>query len=297
MTAFHKKNLVYLCLLALCLILAACSSQSEEGWTRLNAADKTVPITPPPGAVLESPSLEAAEPDPLEPVLLACDLAFKQAIDGQYAVDLDEEAKSALFYVWQDDINGYALDAAMVNKADYETWQGIKKALCSLSTTIQKKFDEADAGLYTVELHLVDPYDFELLLASISDGAVTFDIVDETPAGQKVSTALYGEDAYHAREPRTLGEQNALKTALSYLSVSAFSKTGLISQLEFEGYTHSEAVFAAESCGADWDEQAAKSAASYLRISSFSRQGLIEQLQFEGFTYEQALYGVVKNGY
>lgn len=95
----------------------------------------------------------------------------------------------------------------------------------------------------------------------------------------------------------TMGQKNALKSAESYLGFTAFSYTGLIKQLEFEGYTTEEATFAADNCGADWNEQAAKSAKNYLSFTSFSRDGLIEQLEFEGFTHEQAVYGVEANGY
>lgn len=95
----------------------------------------------------------------------------------------------------------------------------------------------------------------------------------------------------------TMGERNALGSALDYLDVMAFSYTGLIEQLEFEGYSHAEAVYGADHCGADWYEQAARSAAEYLDVMSFSRSELIEQLEFEGFTHDQAVYGVDQNGY
>lgn len=98
------------------------------------------------------------------------------------------------------------------------------------------------------------------------------------------------------KEP-TIGQKNALKKAKSYLSHSAFSYDGLIHQLEFEGYSNEEAVYAVDNCGADWNEQAAKKAKSYLSHSSFSRAGLIKQLEFEKFTHEQAVYGVEQNGY
>lgn len=94
-----------------------------------------------------------------------------------------------------------------------------------------------------------------------------------------------------------LGKKNALKTAENYLSFSAFSKKGLIDQLEFEGYTSEEAKYAADNCGANWNEQAAKKAQSYLDFTSFSKQGLIEQLEFEGFTHDQAVYGAKAVGY
>lgn len=90
------------------------------------------------------------------------------------------------------------------------------------------------------------------------------------------------------------GKRNALKSAKSYLSVLPFSYIGLIKQLEYEGYTHSEAIYAAENCGADWYEQAVMSAEQYLSVMAFSRSGLIEQLEYEGYTHDQAVYGVNK---
>lgn len=95
----------------------------------------------------------------------------------------------------------------------------------------------------------------------------------------------------------TFGEQNALKSAQSYLSFSAFSHSRLIQQLEYEGYSNAEATYGADRCGANWCEQAAKCAANYLKVSAFSESGLREQLKFEGFTDTQAYYGAAKNGY
>ena len=86
----------------------------------------------------------------------------------------------------------------------------------------------------------------------------------------------------------TRGEQNALNRANDYLEFMSFSRSGLIDQLEFEGYTTSEAEYAVDNCGANWDEQAVLKAEEYLDFMSFSRSGLIDQLEFEGFTYDQA---------
>lgn len=99
------------------------------------------------------------------------------------------------------------------------------------------------------------------------------------------------------QKPSNIEQENALAKAKSYLKYSAFSRQGLIAQLEYEKFSAEAAVFAADNCGADWNEQAAKKAASYLKYSAFSRQGLIDQLEYEGFTYEQAVYGVTQNGY
>ena len=100
------------------------------------------------------------------------------------------------------------------------------------------------------------------------------------------------EDAETNNETATFGELMALESAKNYLRVSAFSKQGLIEQLEFEGYSNEEATYAVNHCGANWKEQAVKAAKQYLRVMSFSKQGLIDQLIFDGFTEEEAIYGV-----
>lgn len=88
------------------------------------------------------------------------------------------------------------------------------------------------------------------------------------------------------------GMRNALQSAKDYLDAMSFSRKGLIEQLEYEGYSSSEAEYAVEHCGADWNEQACDMARDYLEVMAFSRSSLIEQLEFEGFTHSQAVYGV-----
>lgn len=95
----------------------------------------------------------------------------------------------------------------------------------------------------------------------------------------------------------TLGMKNALQKAKDYLNFTAFSYTGLIKQLEYERYSHEEAVYGADNCGADWYEQAVLKGQNYLDFTSFSRDGLIRQLEYEGFTNAQAVYAVNELGY
>ena len=116
------------------------------------------------------------------------------------------------------------------------------------------------------------------------------DVVDSTSTSTDDSDSASNSEA-------TLGEQNAYKKALRYLDYTEFSYTGLIGQLEYEGFSTEEATYGADHCGADWNEQAAKKAKSYLEYTSFSRDGLIKQLEYEGFTREQAEYGASAVGY
>jgi colicin import membrane protein len=94
----------------------------------------------------------------------------------------------------------------------------------------------------------------------------------------------------------TRAEENAIRSAESYLSFSAFSRSGLIVQLEYEGFTNADATLAVGYLDVDWNQQAALSAEQYLDFSSFSRSGLIDQLLYEGFTQNQATYGVDTTG-
>ena len=98
-------------------------------------------------------------------------------------------------------------------------------------------------------------------------------------------------------EQITLGQQNALKQAKRYLDLAGFSYQGMIEQLEYEQYTHEEAVYAADNCGADWKKEAVKKAKSYLDLTSFSKQGLIDQLKYVKFTDEEAQYAAEQVGY
>lgn len=110
-----------------------------------------------------------------------------------------------------------------------------------------------------------------------------------------------------AQAKTSLGKSNALSRDISYLNYSSFSKSGLIKQLKFEGFTSSEAKYAVENCGANWNKQAVskanwkkqavKKARQYLDTMSLSKSGLISQLKFEGFTSAQAKYAAKKVGY
>jgi TM2 domain-containing membrane protein YozV len=100
-----------------------------------------------------------------------------------------------------------------------------------------------------------------------------------------------------AAPTETLSQRNAKATAQDYLDFSSFSRSGLIGQLEYEGFSTDDATYAVDAISPDWNQQAAQTAADYLEYSSFSRQGLLDQLLYEGFTPSEAEYGVTAVGY
>lgn len=113
---------------------------------------------------------------------------------------------------------------------------------------------------------------------------------DSTSATQNQSAQTQSEP-----EPKTpnetVSQSNAVRSAKAYLAYSAFSRDGLVEQLEYEQFSHADAVYGADNSGADWYEQAAKSSEAYMEYSAFSRGSLIEQLKYDGFTQAQAEHG------
>lgn len=217
-----------------------------------------------------------------------------------YKIDVTDNAVSAC--VWVDGL-AEELDAckqAGERSAQWETVKACSLAIAKLSRTICSSEAQSDVDLF---FFVLDDRGREDTLLAVYNGEVTLDIFEgydaagaESAQGAPDQQAKADEEPAAASEP-TMGERNALKSAQQYLSFMAFSYDGLVRQLEFEGYSHDEAVYAADNCGADWNEQAAKKAADYLDMMSFSRDGLIDQLEFEGFSEEQAVYGVEQNGY
>jgi len=94
----------------------------------------------------------------------------------------------------------------------------------------------------------------------------------------------------------TVGQQNAVDKAQSYLKFLPFSRQGLIDQLVYEQFPVADATFAVDNIGADWNAQAVAKAKSYLSSMSFSHGSLVDQLIYDKFTREQAEYGVSQNG-
>lgn len=115
-------------------------------------------------------------------------------------------------------------------------------------------------------------------------------VATEEPAAEATPVAPAAPDL-------TMGQRNAVAKGENYLSFTAFSRSGLIEQLQFEGFDAADAEFAVDTIAPDWNVQAEKKAKTYLDMTSFSREGLVEQLVFEGFTQEQAEHGATANGY
>jgi hypothetical protein len=134
---------------------------------------------------------------------------------------------------------------------------------------------------------------------------------DETSPDRQISTSAGAvnsaptetvqdmpKQAYGLTKP----QKNAFRSAERYISISGFSRSGLIKQLSSDagdGYSVADATAAVDSLNIDWNEQAVRSAKRYLSISGFSCKGLIEQLSSsagDGYTLSEATYGARQAG-
>lgn len=87
------------------------------------------------------------------------------------------------------------------------------------------------------------------------------------------------------------GADTAEEAAQLYLLSAPYSYSALVQELKNEGFTEEQAVAAADSCNADWNEQAVRAGKEYLKEREFNEEGLTEQLKYDGFSDEEAAYG------
>ena len=116
-------------------------------------------------------------------------------------------------------------------------------------------------------------------------------------ANQLTGSSLNNPQASITIHASSVSLANAKRSAQNYIRIMGFSRSGLINQLVFEGYSKSISTKAVDSLKANWNKQAVRVAKNYLNVMPFSRQGLIDQLKFDGFSSSQAAAGVKGAGY
>lgn len=124
-----------------------------------------------------------------------------------------------------------------------------------------------------------------------SVGAVGGAVTDSEQAAAEADAQAAG--ASHAETP---AQTNAFMSAKLHMSEMPYSHAGIVAMLESEGYSHEDAVYAADRLGVDWNAKAAEMAQQYVNTMEFTREDLIDQLMYEGFTREQATAGVTAIG-
>lgn len=89
------------------------------------------------------------------------------------------------------------------------------------------------------------------LSASVAFGACGGGTAEE-PTTEAAESTETTEEATTEAEPETnetMGQKNAVRKAKDYLAFMGFSHSGLIEQLEFEGFTAEQAEYGATAVG------------------------------------------------
>jgi hypothetical protein len=145
--------------------------------------------------------------------------------------------------------------------------------------------------LASVKTDEVCPGDEAEAPAKVEETAKAQKPVEPVKTEEPAKPAKTEEPAEPEAPSATASQEQAARLAEQYLEYTSFSRSGLIDQLVYEGFSKSDAKFGADYLDTDWSEQAAAKAQEYLDYTAFSRSGLIDQLEFEGFTHKQAEYG------
>lgn len=246
--------------------------------------------------VLSFPAMAFAEDSAMSQLRSLMDSSFPERYE------IREVGRLVIIDSWGVGMMGQVLKAQLGDEECIESWNNLTSTIVSVQPKLQSLFDSQPDNKKIVIWNIVNESKHDVTWLSVSEGEVLYDTIaaselkevgssNKTPAATSAPTPVPEEPAL------TLGQKNAIGSAQSYLSFSGFSRSGLIKQLEYEGYSTEDATFAVDYLNIDWNEQAVKSAESYLSFSSFSRQGLIDQLEYEGFTHEQAVYAVGQVGY
>ena len=219
--------------------------------------------------------------------------SYETALSHTDEFDGDAYLSAAIYFTKKP--NGYGL-----TQLDADDDGRIKFALNgsdtrSTNTTYGLAFSFANGKVIDIRCYIRDPGYFysesDHINAAPTPTPSPTPAVTATPKPTAEPTEKPAEESSSESSKITTEQISAIQTAKSYLKHIAFSHDGLVGQLEYEGYSHEDSVFAADNCGADWNAQATACAKSYLKSLAFSYSGLIEQLEYEGFTEEQAQHG------
>ncbi len=226
---------------------------------------------------------------PPSAVVLLFQSTFSSENGREYEFEYDEESKIYSLYITQ---KGLAYSASMAKLDDdiMGAWIDMRDSFNELSDTAVGIISDltGDPSPF-LSINVRNDLDSDKILLSLLNSVIIYDAVsDESASSSKSADA--------DQSSVTTGEKNALKSAKQYMEFTSFSYSGLIEQLEYEGFSSKEAKYGAEHCGADWKQQAVKSAKNYLEFTAFSYTGLIEQLEYEGYSSEEAKYGVDRSG-
>ncbi len=263
---------------------AAEPEQEEEAPAAEETEEPAPPAEEPAAATLDTGTSEVKtqafdETEALEAYIRVLNTALEKNFEDHYHISTDADRKLITISIWYDGIaEEYSEEPENEEEkaSQAQSWEVTKSSI----DTMARDFYQSRLGLMLDDYHirtiLLSDLDHDVILLTFYDGGLAYDAYETRFSG--------GFDAPE--------EPPALVMAKELLDGIAFSYNGLFQRLMFAGFSHEDALYAVDNCGADWNEEAVRMARSYAaQSSSITREKLIDQLKYEGFTDEQASYG------
>lgn len=218
-------------------------------------------------------------------------------IDVNFTVDKFENDGFPIFTIHSNLPDNTRILVTLNNESGYiQKQEGIITGQEFITDGFHNNGEALKAGNYKITIEMLNSqYDSVKAIIGENNEMLVGNYIENVNgkkiAKRSLNLKLYLEDAEVPIDTSDL--PNIDEQTQMYLSISPFSYMSLVSQLESDGYSTSDATRAVDKCGANWQEQAHKRAIVYLdRNSEITKQQLLEQLKYEGFTDEEAEYGV-----
>lgn len=142
------------------------------------------------------PSIAVSTPSPEEELwdlAYSVDDVLKVKFGGNTAVDIEYDISTVTYNVWLDSLNAYVLDDALTNYTAFQIWHNILDSLPTMCAELERVYANSGRDDVSVNVNVVDFFDFSVLLASANASGVTFDIVERTSPGEKISLNVYAD--------------------------------------------------------------------------------------------------------
>ena len=272
-----KRIIAIASALALCLMLAACSSGNDSKGTE-GSETVTMATFEKWGLSLEYPDTwEVTDPEPeettiIEPAFDALVTINTTTFDNELTIPLKDAVVEGIEQRMKTSFPAYTIG---------ETEVSYDGDVAIVTLPISQKETKGKISVYGVgqSAYIVAAaYGDSCSEDEVSAINCVFDSVKINP---DIPVPL--DDAQQGSASMTASE-----SAEDLLSYYPYSYAGLIEALEAKGYSTEEANAAADGLDVNWDEQALEMANLYLEDGDMSAEELQEYLEFEGFTTEQA---------
>lgn len=128
----------------------------------------------------------ATQPMTLDELHVRIKKAFDSTMPGHYSLYMDKDAGTLTLDMWVDGYNASAANAALHSRAYLEKWNSNLQDGQELCAQMQQLAEDHGHPELSVILRVVNCDDLGQIFAVFERGALTYDVVADTPPGEEV---------------------------------------------------------------------------------------------------------------